>query len=747
KSLDVEHAFFYEEALKKEKTLEEQAARGEATELEVSNAKAESEHFRSKLAEDAANIAGAEENLDNLRTELKELQAHRDEILAEYTKWDELKKTATRELAVMQDKLRRLERPWFMPEALWYEGTIQQVVLRGYRVNAFDENQYTVDRCMTCHMGVDKSGFESEDIPLVSRTHPDRGGIIAQHPIKKFACTPCHMGQGPAVSSTTAAEHSDLDEVHGLIHHWNEPVLGFVQSGHYHEYKEERETDYTQASCFKCHSKQYEIESPHADVLNAGKEYVTKLGCWGCHNVKNVGDQALGATGKKVGPSLTRVMEKVSADWIVSWVENPQAHLEHSRMPYYADFSRKDPAEYQEDLHSLAAFLNSRSKDWPELDADTRSDSFFTSGSAKRGEELFKSVGCMGCHALGERPENFASNDNPFYKDYDVAPNLYNTGNKIRSAKWVYHWIKNPSSYDPNTSMPSLRLTDAEALDITTYLMQQKGKDIPQVEGLADQLDDEKLIERGEWIVSNYGCFGCHNITGFEKTGKISVELSEFANKTAHELAFGITSEEDVPRTWEAWTINKLQNPRGYETERQLNKMPDFKFSDEAAHAIRVFLKSQTGQKVGADWFYDLSPAENAEEEGRVLVEQFNCKACHGIDGKGGRIMAYFEGEDPNTAPPQLNRQGERVQPDWFYHFLQKVEPIRPWLKVRMPSFNIDEEEATKIVQYFQGKTGDLDPFVRIELADIDPANVERGRELFTQSGCSNCHFTKQTGL
>ncbi|MCB0219682.1 MAG: hypothetical protein KDH09_08320, partial [Chrysiogenetes bacterium] len=42
KSLDVEHAFFYEEALKKEKTLEEQAARGEATELEVSNAKAES---------------------------------------------------------------------------------------------------------------------------------------------------------------------------------------------------------------------------------------------------------------------------------------------------------------------------------------------------------------------------------------------------------------------------------------------------------------------------------------------------------------------------------------------------------------------------------------------------------------------------------------------------------------------------------------------------------------------------------
>lgn len=723
KSKDVEYAFFYEEALKHHP---EQVA-----------------EYRAKLDGVAEDISVAEEQLDELKTELAELQSRRDKMLSEYTKWDELKKTATREIAVMRDKLRRLERPWYVPEALWYDGSLEQIVLRGYRVNAFDENQYTVDRCITCHMGVDKSGFESEDIPLVARTHPDRDGILAQHPVKKFACTPCHQGQGPAVSATTAAEHSDLDEVHGLIHHWSEPLLGKVKSGHYHEYEEERIPDYTQASCFKCHSSQYEIESPHADLLNAGKEYVTKLGCWGCHNVKHVGDQALGATGKKVGPSLNRVMEKVDADWIVSWVENPQAHLARSRMPQYPDFGRKNPAEYEEDLHALAAFLNNRSEEWPELQADSRSESYFTSGNADRGEELFKSVGCMGCHAMGERPEDWARNDNPFYQDYDVAPDLYNTGNKIRSAKWVYHWIKDPTSYDPNTSMPSLRLTDDEALDITTYLMQQKGKDIPEVGGLDEQLEDEKLVERGEWIVSNYGCFGCHNITGFEKTGKISVELSEFANKTPNELAFGVRT--DIPHTWEDWTKAKLQQPRGFETERQLNKMPDYHLDDDAAHAIRVFLKSQTGQQVGSDWYFDLSPAESAQQKGRTLVEELNCKACHGIDGKGGRIVAYYD--DPNSAPPQLNKQGDRVQADWFYNFLMDVQPIRPWVDVRMPSFDLTDEEAKTIVQYFQGKADNMDPFVRIDLAAIDPENVERGKELFAQSGCANCHFKKTSGF
>ena len=71
--------------------------------------------------------------------------------------------------------------------------------------------------------------------------------------------------------------------------------------------------------------------------------------------------------------------------------------------------------------------------------------------------------------------------------------------------------------------------------------------------------------------------------------------------------------------------------------------------------------------------------------------------------GEGG-VRFYFGTEltDRFKAPPPLLRQGERVKSDWFFHFLQDVRPIRPWLKVRMPSFNLTQAEARLIVQWFK---------------------------------------------
>ncbi|MEW6776547.1 MAG: c-type cytochrome [Bdellovibrionota bacterium] len=721
KSWDIEHAFFYEEALKHKH------------EHEIAELKA-------KLDKDAADIARTGEKMKAVETELADLRKQKDTLLTEVAKWEELEKTVSRELLSLQDKLARVKKPLIVPNAIWYDGTIEQVVLRGYHTNEFSEEQYTVDRCMTCHFSIDKAGYTGEDVPKVLETHPDREALLGKHPVKQFACTPCHQGQGVAVSTTTAG-HTDLDEAHGLLEFWEHPVLGFVQSGNYHDYKEERDPTYTQASCFKCHSKQYAIESPHAEVLNAGREYVTKLGCWGCHNMKDVGDGAVGFTGKKVGPSLARIAGKVSADWIVSWVDHPQAHLPRSRMPHYEDFG--DPAKKADDLKGVAAFLLSQSeKSWPAIEQDKRPESFFRSGNAGRGEKLFKSVGCMGCHALGERPENWGKKDNLFFREFDVAPDLYNTGNKIKSAKWIYHWVKDPQSYDPTTIMPSLRLSDQEALDITAFLVQQKGKDVPAVEGLAEKLSDPETIKRGEWVVRDYGCYGCHQIKGMENEGKLSVELTAFGNKKPYELAFG--TRTDVPGTWEDWTLEKLRNPRGFQTERQLSKMPSFHFSEEGAHAIRVLLKGFNAEHVGEKWLRHLDPNAKAAEEGRQLVEQFNCKGCHVVDHKGGRILAYLS--NPQFGPPQLNNLGEKLQPEWFYNFLLDVKPVRTWLDLRMPSFPLDGTEARKIVQYFGGKAGDLDPFTHFDPGTIDPENVKKGKQIYETYRCTQCHFNKTSG-
>ena len=90
---------------------------------------------------------------------------------------------------------------------------------------------------------------------------------------------------------------------------------------------------------------------------------------------------------------------------------------------------------------------------------------------------------------------------------------------------------------------------------------------------------------------------------------------------------------------------------------------------------------------------------------GGVLSESSVSERKLAVKGYGeGGVRFYFGTEltDRFKAPPPLLRQGERVKSDWFFHFLQDVRPIRPWLKVRMPSFNLTQAEARLIVQWFK---------------------------------------------
>ncbi|MEC9006675.1 MAG: hypothetical protein VX731_00975, partial [Candidatus Neomarinimicrobiota bacterium] len=54
-----------------------------------------------------------------------------------------------------------------------------------------------VDRCITCHVGIDKKGFE--DAPQPYTTHPrleEFVGGSSPHPTSEYGCTTCHAGRG-----------------------------------------------------------------------------------------------------------------------------------------------------------------------------------------------------------------------------------------------------------------------------------------------------------------------------------------------------------------------------------------------------------------------------------------------------------------------------------------------------------------------------------------------------------------------
>ncbi|MEK9149120.1 MAG: hypothetical protein AAB267_03625, partial [Candidatus Desantisbacteria bacterium] len=100
-----------------------------------------------------------------------------------------------------------------------------------------------VDRCTTCHMAIDRPGFEevpSVDVKKTRRlgfknkglpftTHSDFDIIIKNHPPERFGCTICHQGQGRATEGKSAR---------GDVLHWGEPILP---------------NKYIESSCAKCH--------------------------------------------------------------------------------------------------------------------------------------------------------------------------------------------------------------------------------------------------------------------------------------------------------------------------------------------------------------------------------------------------------------------------------------------------------------------------------------------------------------
>src|SRR6185503_16777367 len=96
-----------------------------------------------------------------------------------------------------------------------------------------------VDRCTSCHAGINKVGFENDPNPW--KTHPERERYLGKHPPEKFGCTPCHSGQGPAVNSPEKAHGNFYDE-HGHLE-----AVEFV--GEHALFRKEK----MQSNCIKCH--------------------------------------------------------------------------------------------------------------------------------------------------------------------------------------------------------------------------------------------------------------------------------------------------------------------------------------------------------------------------------------------------------------------------------------------------------------------------------------------------------------
>jgi mono/diheme cytochrome c family protein len=632
----------------------------------------------------AARRAQLKEEIKKIQSGAKDIETELDKMAAERDKWIRVMDNVTFKLG-----------PFTFPKI----PKIQQVSLDEYDRNRFDQPVARVDRCQTCHLAINRPGFEKEANPF--KTHPRREVLLADnaHPPNKFGCTGCHEGQGVAVNSK--------EQAHGEVHLWEFPLL---------------RGNKVQSSCTSCHLDVQKF-AEDAPLLADGQRLFEQVGCTGCHLVKGYENIP------KIAPSLRRISAKVDPGWMLRWIENPHKFRPRTRMP---NFELKS-----DDALAIAAFIWSQSKE----DADSWTQSHpapagLREGDANQiaqGKKLVETIGCKGCHGFAEG--EFST---PLGKEKDLVPNLKDIAAKVVGPQWIYHWLKNPRGYQPDTHMPSLRLSDEEASAITTYLMSLGTRPEP-VTGLEEKLADAKNIKRGESLVRKWGCFGCHDIKGMEKESRIGAELTTFGSKAVEELSFG--NRTDIKPTWDDWTYNKLKTPRGYATERVEQLMPQFDLADEDIKALRILLGGFRERKVGHRYQADQGLRVQQVVEGRRLMQQYNCVGCHEIEGRGGFIRKYYQ-DNITLAPPPLNGEGEKVQSQWFFSFLKAPVPIRPWLQIRMPTFGFPDEHATQLINFFNGLSKVEQPYVYVDDRKISPEAVDAARQLVNKDyfNCFSCH-------
>jgi mono/diheme cytochrome c family protein len=253
---------------------------------------------------------------------------------------------------------------------------------------------------------------------------------------------------------------------------------------------------------------------------------------------------------------------------------------------------------------------------------------------------------------------------------------------------------------------------------------------------------DEKVGYVADKSIRFYGCFGCHNIPGYENAKPIGTELTVEGSKPVDKLDFGF--QHDLEHSNHTWFSTKLGNPRIFDVGKVVDsedklRMPNFNLKPEEIEAIVTAILGFTDDKVGERMLASRLVPDPQIFEGKKLIRDNNCQGCHIIDGFGGQIAENYKA--PEYAPPNLNTEGAKVQPDWLFSFFHNPIIIRPNLQVRMPSFNLTDEDWNAIIRAFQHSDNDLLAFESDYFVDQSTTQFKAGEKLHELGACNKCHF------
>ena len=445
---------------------------------------------------------------------------------------------------------------------------------------------------------------------------------------------------------------------------------------------------------------------------------------------------------RKVGPSLRHVAAKTSADFIAYWTEIPSRFRPTTKMPQFFDLSNQEDAEAQSfeavELAGIAKVLIGDSEPIELLHPAAE-----YAPNAERGKQLFSERGCLACHQHAAVPgttADFGPNIS------DIHKKVNRNQDNAAFSDWLYTWVKEPERHHKRTKMPNLFLepyasgeeTIDPAADIVAFLLSQGEAQEFDVAAPADAdldklvtlflkkarfsevavqdilsrrvfpqkaddvagdervlaTDGETPVDEADWrsrkleyigrrTISRYGCYGCHDIAGYEDSRPIGVALQDWGRKDTSKLGLehieeflhhhgepdgsstrervgqairdaesGVEAEGLDAELTQAYFYDsllhhgrpgflwqKLRGPRTYDFMKTETKgyderlrMPKFPLKEDEVEAIATFVLGLVAEPPAEKYIYTPDVRDSNRIEGEFLLAKYNCTSCHMVE-------------------------------------------------------------------------------------------------------------------
>jgi mono/diheme cytochrome c family protein len=451
-----------------------------------------------------------------------------------------------------------------------------------------------------------------------------------------------------------------------------------------------------------------------ANQIQAGDVLVENVGCFACHAMYDKKGES------NFAPHLGRIGEKLRYDYMVSWLMDPKQHQPQGRMPRL-HLTRQEAS-------NIAAYLTTKKSAVRNPQSAINLDD---PKAAEQGKLLIEHYGCSGCHPIkgmekrgkiGAELSQFGSK--PVEQlDYGLLEkevlhrvHLHHARDNVLQARiaWAQQKLKDPRSYDrgrykkfkDKLRMPNFGFNEKQIQAIATFLMGLTDEKIPAE--WQHRLDERKeAVAKGLRIIRRQNCIGCH---------QLKLETLTFArdNGKTYHLEGTTKVEEQGTLFFQLWK----DMPSLGRASNEMQPVPD------PEHPTDKILSRTQG------WGGDVVP---------LIMEQWVKKAS-------------LAPEEARTyAPPMLIGEGRKAQPPWLFDFLKEPVILRPWLQVRMPTFDLSDEDAAAVARYFAAADGGTFPYRRVPEREhsyiaakrsADPTYYTRALGMMTSEDikCFSCH-------